>query len=86
VTLKPQSQDERKTTNCNSENLVVLRIGPSAEIFFLPPAPEFGPSAEIFFLPPAPELDSDFRLSNGVFTKLEYLILNHHWFMRSECE
>jgi hypothetical protein len=31
----------------------------------------------LLFCPPPPKSDSDFRLASGVFTKLEYLILNH---------
>jgi hypothetical protein len=36
VTLKPQSYDEMKTTNCNSENLVALESGRQPRYFFGP--------------------------------------------------
>jgi hypothetical protein len=41
VTLKPQSHDERKTTNCNSENLVVLP-GATKSLLFLHPRTRIG--------------------------------------------
>ena len=36
MTLKPQSHDERKTTKCNSENLVVLKNAQQNLAFFAP--------------------------------------------------
>ena len=40
MTLKPQSHTEMRTTNCNSENLVVMETPKIKTLFFLPPAPE----------------------------------------------
>jgi hypothetical protein len=45
----------------------------------LHPLGQVGPrNKTLLFFAPRTRTDSDFRLAPGSFTKLEYLILNHH--------
>ena len=63
MTLKPQSHDERKTTKCNSENLVVLKNARQNLAFFAPALGLDERATKPCFFAPALGLDSDLWLA-----------------------